>query len=318
MLYKGRIVQIKRRDAVVLSDGVYRKVRRKPGMDLASEIYFTDEDLAVSSSSRTAILAAAAVVLLFLGSMLSPAGLFSPPSPAVAAAWVSVDANPSLELDVSADLTVIGLRPLDERTGELVDPAWNGQPLSEVLDLYIGRLRQAGYLGEDSALLLGYSVREDSGETVESVELARQLEVVLEEPAQGVSRSLVLPVLPEQAAMARDNGLSLGRYGLLTEETPDQGEDEPGIPKRVEEFRNARVGELLARRDERLAQRPQGPPHGEDGHPGPTWRDNGSPEEPEDEGPVVEPGEPEVDEERRNGADPQGPPEDVPGKGPVR
>lgn len=317
MLYKGRIVKIRHRDAVVLSDGLYRKVRRKPGMDLAGEIYFTDEDIAVSRSGRTAILAAAAIVLLFLGSMLSPAGLFSPASPAVAAAWISVDANPSLEIEVAADLTVIGLRPLDERTGDLLDPAWNGRPLPEVLDQFIGRLREAGYLGDDAALLLGYSVREDSEE---SEDLARQLEGVLEGPAQAVSRSLVLPVLPEKAAAARERGLSLGRYGLLTEEETDQGDEEPGIPPRVEEFRNARVGELLARRDERLAGRPQGPPHGEEDHPGPPWLDNGSPadREPEGDVPVGEPGEPEDEEERNHGLTPPGPPEDVPGRKPER
>lgn len=275
MLRKALILEIRSKYALALNDRQeFVRLAKKPGMVVSREVWYTPEDLYTKPQGipvpvRLAAVAAA-VLLVLVSGLLIPGG---DPAAAVAAV-VSVDMEPSVQLELDRELNVIGVRVLSDG-GKLPEKeTLRGISLQEALDRI---LPDSPENPEDSTVLFGITVLDESLGEEQLEEICRG---ALIRAQHSPVHSGVLSVPADSLPGAGSRGLSSGRYQIWLESQEDEtGENPAEDPEeRLEEIRNAPVGKLVREnaRVRSLDKNVPGPPAGV--NPGPPV-----PEKPEKE-----------------------------------
>lgn len=275
MLRKALILEIRSKYALALNDRQeFVRLAKKPGMVVSREVWYTPEDLyrksrVIPVPVRLAAVAAA-VLLVLVSGLLIPGG---DPAAAVAAV-VSVDMEPSVQLELDRELKVIGVRVLSDG-GELPEEeTLRGGSLQEALDRI---LPDSPDNPEDSTVLFGITVLDESLGEEQLEEICRG---ALIRAQHSPVHSGVLSVPADSLTGAGSRGLSSGRYQIWLDTQEDEtGENPAEDPEeRLEEIRNAPVGKLVREnaRVRSLDKNVPGPPAGV--NPGPPV-----PEKPERE-----------------------------------
>jgi len=312
MLRKALILEIHPNHALALNDRQeFVRLVKKPGMEASREVWYTPEDLYrkprfIPVPLRLA--AVAAVVLLALASgLLLPGG---DPAAAVAAV-VSVDMEPSVQLELDRELKVIGVRVLSAGT-ELPEEDLRDLSLQEALDRI---LPDSPEDPEDSSVLFGITVLDENVREEQLEEICRG---ALIRAQHSPVHSGVLSVPAESLPGAGSRGLSSGRYQIWLESQENRAGEDPAADseEKLEEIRTAPVGKLVREnaRVRSLEENIPGPPAGV--NPGPPSR-----EEPEkdDAGTGPKPGqeepEPQEQDEDSDGKAPDAGPGGTGGSG---
>lgn len=183
MKRQALILQIRKYDAIILSeDHDYYKIRRQPGFAVGQSIQFSPEDViqptmlreGFSMKKKWVTVAASLILVVAVGVVFASFGLIpksnptgttavettaiqsadtAAPSTALAAkpvvAVLAIDINPSLELQLAADGTVVAFKAMNQDAEKLQLGALIGMPAEAAIETIITVARQAGFINSN-------------------------------------------------------------------------------------------------------------------------------------------------------------------------
>jgi hypothetical protein len=157
-----------------------------------------------------------------------------------AAAYLTIDINPSIELGVSADRKVVSARSLNS-DGEriLAEVKIKKRDLQEAVEMIVAQAVADQYLTDKDSNIILATLTVDSGTgpvvDLESVYSAIRTPV----DSSGVDAEVIIePVSAEMRQEAANSGISTGRYLLL------QRSNKKGVPVSVSEIASTSLGKL--------------------------------------------------------------------------
>ncbi len=245
----GTVLQVARGRAVVLADGRFLRMRAMPGWGPGEEVWIAQAEPTPLSRPWRLRLAAVAAVAVTAGGGLAWTAVAS----AQVAAVVSLDINPSVELNAGANGEVLRAKPLDPDGARLLAATTvRGLPLNQAIARLVTEAVVQGYLPSASSAsdqatgLVLVSVAPTRGAEVPSVVQAQVRQG--QQQAQGILAKRDVPAQIDlvqagaktQQAAARA-GLSTGAY-VVAEETNDAGVDAP-----MSTFRGQPLGKALTK-----------------------------------------------------------------------
>lgn len=208
MKVRGMVVKIKDSHVLVLaSDGTYHKVSRAhhKSARVGSEIEFSTTNW--HRFLKPVVLAASILVFALSLSMFRDA--FIQP----AFAYVSLDINPSVELEVDPDLKVISARPLDKEAEKLLSEIKiTGQPLYTSVNTILDEAVDEGFLKTDQKnyVLSTVTLKKASPKDADYEALAGELSLAAENKGVEVEL-LVLAADSQLHKEAKTKGVSAGK-----------------------------------------------------------------------------------------------------------
>ena len=231
---RGMIVKIKGKSCIVLTpEGVYREAPLPKGgaVRVGQEIRL--EKRKSLPYLRHFMVAASLLIFILAGQLYL--GQMPP-----AAAYLTIDINPSIELAVSTDKRVVSARGLNS-DGEkiLSEVKTKGRDLPEAVKLIIAQAVTDQYLKsqDDNVILATLTVDSDA----EPVVALDAVYAAIKNPvdSSGVDAEVIIePVKPEMRQEAARSGISTGRYLLL------QRSSKKGVPVSISEISSMSLGKL--------------------------------------------------------------------------
>ncbi|MFG6149596.1 anti-sigma-I factor RsgI family protein [Halobacillus sp. B23F22_1] len=169
---KGIVMEQNEKFTIVMaSDGTFHKAKRLKRANIGMEVHF--QPFKESSMKNMFLIhrmkfAAVALALLLT---LFPAYFWHENNKAYA--YVNVDINPSVEMEVNDQMKVLTLNPLNEEAEQLITKLnnWKKKPASEVALQMISLSQIEGYMKSDQEVLIGVSyIKESAVDFSEAIE----------------------------------------------------------------------------------------------------------------------------------------------------
>ena len=242
MVYRGCVVRIEESFAIVLTTGAqYLRVIKKEGLTTGKEILFVEEDLYQEKPSvfKSFGLVAAVMMLLFLSvTAYNTLQHWLPLQQVVAI--VSLDINPSLELEVNRENKVLRGVAVNEEGKLLVEPSLKGLAVEDAVLQVVDKAKSLQYItAEKKALLISTVILKEEIELSQS-----QLEGVImkkldEEAVLQEVQLVYVRGKKEDLQKAREEKISIGKYEVFLKAT------EAKQKVTVEQIKKAKVQELV-------------------------------------------------------------------------
>lgn len=231
---RGIIVKLKGKSCIVLTPcGEYREVPLpKTGSPaVGREIFLVRKKL--PSYLRNFMVAASLLVFIMAGQFLLGQ---TPP----AAAYLTIDINPSVELAVASNGRVVSSRGLNS-DGDIVlgKVKVDGRDLYEAVELIVAQAVTDQYLGKDdeNVILTTLTFEDNVTVAIEMDSVCQAIKNPLN--SSGVDAEIIVePVGPEMRREAKVNGISTGRYLIM------QKSEERGEPVSVKSIGSVNLGSL--------------------------------------------------------------------------
>jgi len=220
----GSILEVKQTHAIVVSEGMeFVYVKKKEGMAVGQTIYYFEEDIYRLSrmNYKSLLVYAASLCFMFMvmygATHLVRVGQQSSLSYGI----VTMDINPSVEIHINEMGKVLKTVALNKDARSIIQDEYKGMDLEDVLDTLTQNAQEAGFLEEDGAVMLTYTVVDQEEEALE-VELKdeekdenhRRLETYMEKKRDHY-KFLFAKGTEESIRAAKSQGLSVGKYTLL-------------------------------------------------------------------------------------------------------
>lgn len=215
--YRGIIMEIKGQKAILLTpDALFVEVVLPPGREYRVGEEVEGEAVAEPSFRKkmrlSALVAAAAVILLFLAGLFAGGQLLFQQQEAVAA-YVTVDINPSLELAVDGEGRVKTVTALNEEGTAVSRYLQRGEPVDAVVAEAVRIAGERGYFPQEGEKVVLVAVTPVAGREADVSRWQRQIEDRVKEN-RGVLVATVV-TSPSLRQEARKLGLSPGEYALV-------------------------------------------------------------------------------------------------------
>lgn len=234
---KGIVLSIKNKKAYVFTEECgMTKIAAKPGMTLGQEISIEPVKENQLRSVRTfkPVWAALALVLIIAltAFLAGPLGWFSP-----VYATLSIDVNPSIEMDLDRSLSVLAVRAMNQDAARLLEGLELENLNWEEAVFQWAEKIEAEFSNHEKTMLLSAVLPESA------TQFSLELMAMENELQQSVLTQAQIHVVYTHdktvSKIAQQNGLSVGRQMLLNQsEAKNQGWD----PERIEA---ASLGELI-------------------------------------------------------------------------
>ena len=266
-MIRGIVMERKGKSAIIMTaDGRFLKVPATACGEacVGEEIAFEAPDVR-RRFTRRAVLRASVVAAVATAACLALAfvwyGLRVAPEPAIAA-YVTLDINPSVEMAVDADETVLQLYGLNEDGRRLVEGvAYKGKRVADLAAELIDRAERMGFVSpeaEPEIVVATVPVRTVSNEIKDekdataavselqdrvAEDVAATVKKKLEETRRPTATIIVRSVPEEVREEALKVGMSAGKYAIYLEAAAKQPENEALTP---ETFKRRSISELAA------------------------------------------------------------------------
>ncbi|HPZ43989.1 MAG TPA: anti-sigma factor domain-containing protein [Bacillota bacterium] len=234
MKERGMVVKVKSNSCIVLTpEGEYREVPLTEGSRarVGQEIQIPQRK--TIPYFRFLMVAASLLAVVVL------AGQFFPLAPP-AAAYLTIDINPSVELGVTASEKVVsarGLNPDGERI--LAKVTVKGLKLSDAVDRIVSQAVTDQFLNDiDENIILATLTVEENQEPLVALDTVYE---AIEKPVRysGILAEIIIePVTPKMREDAAKTGLSTGKFLVLKKS------GEKGVPVSVDEVGGSSLGSL--------------------------------------------------------------------------
>jgi len=231
---RGMVVKIKRRTCIVLTaEGEYREVPMPGGA-----VPRLGQEIRLEGRKRLPylkqLMAAASLFIVLLAGMLYLGE--TPP----AAAYLTIDINPSIELAVSTAGKVISACAMDEE-GEriLAEVKVKGRDLREAVGLIVAQAVTDNYIEEsgDNVILATLTVAPGAEPLVDLNSVYEAIRGPVE--LNGLASDVIIePVTTELRQEAAASGISTGRYLLLNKS------DKKGLQVSISDLTSMSLGKL--------------------------------------------------------------------------
>lgn len=230
----GMVVKIRGKSCIVLTpEGEYREAPLPKGgaVKVGQEIRL--EQRKSLPYLRHFMVAASLLIFILAGQLYL--GQMPP-----AAAYLTIDINPSIELAVSTDKRVVSARGLNS-DGEkvLTEVKTKGRALPEAVKLIIAQAVFDQYLkNQDDNVIMATLTVDSDAEPVVALDTVYEA-IKNQVDSGGVDAEVIIePVKPEMRQEAAKSGISTGRYLLL------QRSSKKGVPVSISEISSMSLGKL--------------------------------------------------------------------------
>ncbi len=212
---KGVILSVNKRFVTLLTpEGEFLKTKRQEReYEVGEEITFSPAKqkftLAFSnihsSFKKTAVLSIASTFLILFS--ILPSYLIGPVS-----AYMTIDVNPSIELELDDDLEVLKLTGLNEDgklvIGQLKD--WKGKDIKTVTKRIVETTKQLGYLKGNKQIVVSTTLMEKNNELDKN--LKEEIKEISEQDNVSNTKMKVIQATKSDRKQARKQGISTGKY----------------------------------------------------------------------------------------------------------
>ncbi|MES9738940.1 anti-sigma factor domain-containing protein [Peribacillus frigoritolerans] len=212
---KGVILSVNKRFVTLLTpEGEFLKTKRQEReYEVGEEITFTPAKqnftLAFSnihsSFKKTAVLSIASTFLILFSILPS---YFSGP----VSAYMTIDVNPSIELELDDDLEVLKLTGLNEDgklvIGQLKD--WKGKDIKAVTNRIVETTKQLGYLKGNKQIVVSTTLMKKNKELGKN--LKEEIKEISEQDNVSKTKMKVIQATKSDRKQAREQGISTGKY----------------------------------------------------------------------------------------------------------
>ncbi|TDL89845.1 anti-sigma factor domain-containing protein [Vibrio vulnificus] len=212
---KGVILSVNKRFVTLLTpEGEFLKTKRQEReYEVGEEITFSPAKqkftLAFSnihsSFKKTAVLSIASTFLILFSILPS---YFSGP----VSAYMTIDVNPSIELELDDDLEVLKLTGLNEDgklvIGQLKD--WKGKDIKAVTNRIVETTKQLGYLKGNKQIVVSTTLMEKNKELDKN--LKEEIKEISDQDNISKTKMKVIQATKSDRKQAREQGISTGRY----------------------------------------------------------------------------------------------------------
>ena len=231
---RGMVVKIKRKTCIALTaEGEYRETPLPGGA-----VPRLGQEIQLAPMRRRPylkqLMAAASLFIILMAGFLYLGE--TPP----AAAYLTIDINPSIELTVSTAGKVISARAIDDE-GEkiLAEVKVKGRDLREAVGLIVAQAVADSYIQEsgDNVIMATLTVASDAEPLVDLNSVYEAIKKPVESSGL-VSDVIIEPVAPELRLEAAGSGISTGRYLLLRKS------DNKGLQISVSDITSMGLGKL--------------------------------------------------------------------------
>ncbi|MGG0411275.1 anti-sigma-I factor RsgI family protein [Peribacillus simplex] len=212
---KGVILSVNKRFVTLLTpEGEFLKTKRQERVyEVGEEITFSPAKqkftLAFSNFhspfKKTAVLSIASTFLILFSILPS---YFSGP----VSAYMTIDVNPSIELELDDDLEVLKLTGLNEDgklvIGQLKD--WKGKDIKAVTNRIVETTKQLGYLKGNKQIVVSTTLMKKNKELDKN--LKEEIKEISEQDNVSKTKMKVIQATKSDRKQAREQGISTGKY----------------------------------------------------------------------------------------------------------
>lgn len=228
MIFKGSIIDIKTNYAIVITDKAeFYKVKKKDGLLINKQIIFIEDDLYKEKNIRvTRVIKYAAVIMLLLVSTLFLTRFITFNKISyIPMATISVDINPSIELEINKDYKVINISSINSEGNFIADKNMIGNEIEEALyTMLINAVSENYITKEKNSVLIGIG-KTNNDFQVNFDNFVRNLNNRLKNNNElEYVNILLLQGDYQKLELSRQNDLTIGKY-LLYLKVNSEGSD---------------------------------------------------------------------------------------------
>lgn len=212
MWFKAVVMEIKDSYAIVMkSDSTMIRVKIKKDMKVGDILIFLDEDLYIQTETENiksktknkaiiTILSIAAVLVLFILPVLNKSNI-------TPYAVVSLDINPSIELELDKDKKIVNVKSLNKDGSKLDLNSINGLMLDEGISKLKSILESQGYKLKNDSVIVGFTFLGD----IDDIDYEDYIKSMINSNLKD-SKVAYLKGNKQDYINSNKEGVSLGRY----------------------------------------------------------------------------------------------------------
>ncbi|HOQ02197.1 MAG TPA: AbfB domain-containing protein [Acetivibrio clariflavus] len=230
MKYEGIVIKLSKNRAIVTTDDFQCfYIKRTPAIYVGKQVEFTRKDIVRRGYFAIKLISTAACILLVLAAAFRLLGIVNDSgiiSGSKTFAYIGIDINPSLDIEIDEKGLVLGLIPLNEDAKVLIKNFSAGKvEVSKVVNDLIGAAKSNGIVSEteNDYVLVSSTLNNDNGENNEKYQTDRKkLDSIVSSLKNSVEKDGKISIYIVQADKserkdAQEMGISTGRYKLFTE-----------------------------------------------------------------------------------------------------
>lgn len=229
MKCQGIVVCLSKNKAVVTTDEFQCfYIRRSPTLYIGKEVEFTDKEIIRKKPIMKALmLSVACILILFFATSFSRlVDVFNALSEQKVFAYVSVDINPSLEIEINKVGSVLRVVPLNEDAEQLINGLNSrGIKLSQTIDSILKKLKESNVINEvgDNYILFSSTLNNNKNTSDKEYlndkqkldNIINSLEYDIEAKEKSKIKMYILKTDINERKKAQSAGVSTGRYVLF-------------------------------------------------------------------------------------------------------
>jgi len=251
MKYEGIVIKLTKNRAIVTTDDFQCfYIKRTPAIYVGKHIEFTKTDIISKGTIGVKLISSAACILLVLAVALRLIGISNIGDiiyDSKAFAYIGVDINPSLDIEIDEDGMVLGLTPLNEDAKPLIKNIdIKNMEVLQVVDKIINLAKSNGVVSENEKeyILLSSTLNSDKEDSGKYQAGRKKLDAIVSSLKDNIEKKGEVDIYIVQASKseredANERGISTGRYKLFNE----LKENINGFS--IEEARNISINQLI-------------------------------------------------------------------------
>ncbi|WP_449768875.1 anti-sigma factor domain-containing protein [Halobacillus yeomjeoni] len=233
---KGIVMEQKKRYMIIMTnDGQFHRAKRIEGAEMGMEVQFesiSEPKMRVvwTKMVHNSPYKIAAVALAFLLAILP---IWSWYGNNQTYAYVNIDINPSVELEINEKMQVLGIDPKNDEASEIVSmmTKWKKKDASEVAFELIRLSQEQGYVNSEKQVLIGISYKD----TIQSDQVSQQMEAYLvDQSADWSVTTFLVPDQIRQKANEKNQSVNQFMADRIKEKNETEAESEP-VPVTIKE-----------------------------------------------------------------------------------
>lgn len=248
MIYRGSVVKINDKDIVVMTENnTFEKIKKFEGLEEGMEVYFEKQDIIKNKKSHlNNIPTVAAAIFLLVFTSIYGISFWNTNYEAIA--LVSVDINPSVEIELNKNHKVIKALPINEDATNLPLHELKNKPLVDALNSLVQMTENEGYIKstEKNYVVVTAVQLEDNSENSQSLEqFLAQGKIKIENDSKNRNQDIEVVTIESNKEMldaARKENISVGKMEMY--ENAKNTETDNDVLD-IQEFKNTSVKELI-------------------------------------------------------------------------
>lgn len=248
MVYRGSVIEIYQDSIVVMTeDCTFERIKKSAGLEKGMEVYFEERDIIRNSSVKIKnISMVAAAVFLFIITSLYGIGIWNTNYRTVA--LLSIDINPSVEMEINKKNNIIKASALNEDASTLPLNNLKNKPVVDAMAELVEMAGEKGYIKENEEnYILVTSVElknpQEDDKVLEEllIEGKNKIETASSKRGQQI-QVVTMKSDKETLNKAKKENISVGKMEIY-EETKDKNKNEN--EKEIKELKNKKVKDLI-------------------------------------------------------------------------